>query len=154
LMAKITDKIVNLIEPVVTDMGYELVGVEYIASGKHSVLRVYIDSDMGVGINDCEKVSRQISAIFDVEDPITGQYNLEVSSPGIERPLFNISHYQRFLGSEVKLRMVRPINGQRKFRGTIGSVSEVHNTIELLTELESVTLEIEMIERANLVANF
>ena len=74
-MAKITDKITNLIKPVVTDMDYELVGVEYIASGKHSVLRVYIDSDTGVGVNDCEKVSRQVSAIFDGEDPITGQYN-------------------------------------------------------------------------------
>jgi ribosome maturation factor RimP len=153
-MAKITDKITNLIKPVVTDMDYELVGVEYIASGKHSVLRVYIDSDTGVGVNDCEKVSRQVSAIFDVEDPITGQYNLEVSSPGIERPLFNISHYQRFLGSDIKLRTVRPINGQRKFRGTIGSVSETEKTIELLTEIDTVKLEVDMIEKANLVADY
>ena len=153
-MAKITDKITNLIKPVVIDMDYELVGVEYIASGKYSVLRVYIDSDTGVGINDCEKVSRQVSAIFDVEDPITGQYNLEVSSPGIERPLFNISHYQRFLGSDIKLRTVRPINGQRKFRGTIGSVSETEKTIELLTGIDTVKLEVDMIEKANLVADY
>ncbi len=153
-MAKITDKIIDLINPVIGDMGYELVGVEYVASGKHSILRVYIDIDNGIGIEDCEKVSRQLSAIFDVEDPISGQYNLEVSSPGIERPLFHIGHYQRFLGNDIKLRMVRPIDGQRKFSGTIGSVSEVNNTIELVTELGPVTLDIDMIEKANLVADF
>jgi ribosome maturation factor RimP len=130
------------------------VGVEYVASGKHSVLRIYIDSDEGIGIDDCEAVSRQVSAIFDVEDPISGHYNLEVSSPGIERPLFNIGHYRRFLGNDIKLRTVRPINGQRKFSGTIGSVSDTNNTIELLTEIDSITLEIDMIEKANLVANF
>jgi|TARA_B100001105_G_scaffold111105_1_gene89133 ribosome maturation factor RimP len=153
-MAKITDKIVNLIEPVLIDMGFELVGVEYISSGKHSVLRIYIDSDTGIGVDDCEKVSRQVSAIFDVEDPISSHYNLEVSSPGIERPLFKLSHYQRFLGNEIKLRLVRPINGQRKFSGSIGSVSEVNNTIELMTEVGTVTLDIGMIEKANLIANF
>jgi ribosome maturation factor RimP len=153
-MAKITDKIVNLIEPVLIDMGFELVGVEYISSGKHSVLRIYIDSDTGIGVDDCEKVSRQVSAIFDVEDPISSHYNLEVSSPGIERPLFKLSHYQRFLGNEIKLRLVRPINGQRKFSGSIGSVSEVNNTIELMTEVGAVTLDIGMIEKANLIANF
>ncbi len=153
-MAKITDKIIDLINPVIGDMGYELVGVEYVASGKHSILRVYIDIDNGIGIEDCEKVSRQLSAIFDVEDPISGQYNLEVSSPGIERPLFHIGHYQRFLGNDIKLRTVRPIDGQRKFSGTIGSVSEVNNTIELVTELGPVTLDIDMIEKANLVADF
>ena len=153
-MAKIADKIKALIDPVIIDMGYELVGIEYIASGKHSILRVYIDSDNGIGLDDCETVSRQISAIFDVEDPITDQYNLEVSSPGVERPLFHIGHYQRFLGHDVKLRLVRPIDGQRKFNGAIGSVSETDNSVELVTELGPVTLDIELIEKANLVAHF
>ncbi|HIB28847.1 ribosome maturation factor RimP [Candidatus Thioglobus sp.] len=153
-MAKITEKITSLIGPVLEDMGYELVGIEYIASGKHSTLRIFIDTDHGIGIEDCEKASHQLSAIFDVEDPITGQYNLEVSSPGIERPLFHIGHYQRFLGNDISLRMVRPINKQRKFKGSIGSVSELDNTIELITELGSVTLDIDMIEKANLIADF
>jgi len=104
-MAKITEKITNLIDPVVKDMGYELVGVEYVASGKHSILRIFIDTEHGIGIEDCEKVSHQLSAVFDVEDPIAGQYNLEVSSPGIERPLFHIGHYQRFLGNDISLRL-------------------------------------------------
>ncbi|MDG2353891.1 MAG: ribosome maturation factor RimP [Gammaproteobacteria bacterium] len=153
-MAKIADKIQVLINPVINDMGYELVGIEYVASGKHSTLRIYIDSDNGIGVDDCETVSRQVSAILDVEDPITNQYNLEVSSPGVERPLFHIGHYQRFLGHDIKLRLVRPINGQRKFVGAIGSVSETDNSVELVTELGPVMLDIELIEKANLVANF
>ena len=153
-MAKITEKITDLINPVLEDMGYELVGVEYAAGGKHTILRVFIDTDNGIGIDDCEKVSHQLSAIFDVEDPIASQYNLEISSPGIERPLFHIGHYQRFLGNDVSLRLVRPINGQRKFKGAIGSVSEVSHTIELVTELGPITLDIDMIEKANLIADF
>ena len=153
-MAKIADKVFSTINPIIIDMGYELLGIEYVASGKHSVLRLYIDSEEGVGVNDCETVSRQVSAIMDVEEPITGQYNLEVSSPGIERPLFVISHYQRFLGHDVCLRTYRPIDGRRNFTGSIGSVGESSNTIELVTELGSVTLEIDLIEKANLVAHF
>ena len=153
-MAKISDKVVALINPSINDLGYELVGVEYVASGKHSILRLYIDSEEGIGVDDCEVVSRQVSAIMDVEDPISGQYNLEVSSPGIERPLFSIAHYQRFLGHDVRLRTFRPIDGRRNFTGAIGSVSEDSNSLELVTELGPVTLEIDLIEKANLVAHF
>ena len=152
-MAKIADKVLSILNPSVNDLGYELLGVEYMPSGKRSILRLYIDSEKGIGVNDCEVVSRQVSAIMDVEDPISGQYNLEVSSPGIDRPLFNIEHYMRFLGHEVRIRTYRPVEGRRKFTGTIGSVSEKSNTLELLTELGSVTLDIDLIEKANLVAH-
>ncbi len=153
-MAKNTDKITNLIAPSIEDLGYELVGVEHIASGKHSVVRIYIDSDNGIGVDDCATVSHQISSIFDVEDPITEQYNLEVSSPGVERPLFHIGHYQRFLGHDIKLRLLRSIEGQRKFSGAIGSVSEADGSIELITELGPVVLDIDLIDKANLIAHF
>ena len=153
-MAKIADKVFSIINPIVNDMGYELLGIEYVASGKHSVLRLYIDCEEGVGVDDCEAVSRQVSAIMDVEDPISGHYNLEVSSPGIERPLFSIAHYMRFLGHEVHIKTYRPIDGRRKHTGTIGSVSEKSNSLELVTELDSVTLDIDLIEKANLVAHF
>ncbi len=153
-MAKIADKVLSILNPSVHDLGYELLGVEYVPSGKHSILRLYIDSDKGIGVNDCEVVSRQVSAIMDVEDPISGQYNLEVSSPGIERPLFRIAHYMRFLGHEVRVKTYRPIDGRRKYTGTIGSVSEKSNSLELVTELDSVTLDIDLIEKANLVAHF
>ena len=153
-MAKIADRVFSTINPIVIDMGYELLGIEYVASGKHSVLRVYIDCEEGIGVNDCETVSRQVSSLMDVEDPINGQYNLEVSSPGIERPLFVIAHYQRFLGHDIRLRIYRPIDGKRNFTGSIGSVSETNNTIELVTELGPVTLDIGLIEKANLIAHF
>lgn len=153
-VAKVADKVLSIINPSVHELGYELLGVEYVPSGKHSILRLYIDSEKGIGVDDCEIVSRQVSAIMDVEDPISGQYNLEVSSPGIERPLFNIVHYMRFLGHEVCIRTYRPIEGRRKFTGTIGSISEKSNTLELLTELGPVTLDIDLIEKANLVAHF
>ena len=153
-MAKIADKVFSTINPIVIDMGYELLGIEYVASGKHSVLRLYIDCEKGVRVSDCETVSRQVSSIMDVEDPISGQYNLEVSSPGIERPLFVIAHYQRFLGHDIRLRTYRPIDGKRNFTGSIGSVSEINNTIELVTELGPVTVDIGLIEKANLIAHF
>ena len=153
-MAKISDKVFSIINPIVIDMGYELLGIEYVGSGKYSVLRLYIDCEEGVGVNDCETVSRQVSSIMDVEDPINGQYNLEVSSPGIERPLFVIAHYQRFLGYDIRLRTYRPIDGKRNFTGCIGSVGEISNTIELVTEIGPVTLDIGLIEKANLVAHY
>ena len=153
-MAKIADRVFSTINPIVVDMGYVLLGIEYVASGKHSVLRLYIDCEKGIRVNDCETVSRQVSSIMDVEDPISGQYNLEVSSPGIERPLFVIGHYQRFLGHDVCLRTYRPIDGRRNFTGCIGSVGETSNTIELVTELGPITLDIGLIEKANLVAHF
>ena len=153
-MDTIADKVFSIINPIVIDMGYELLGIEYVGSGKYSVLRLYIDCEEGVGVNDCETVSRQVSSIMDVEDPISGQYNLEVSSPGIERPLFVIAHYQRFLGYDVRLRTYRPIGGKRNFTGCIGSVGKTNNTIELVTELGPVILDIGLIEKANLVAHF
>ena len=153
-MAKIADKVFAIINSSINELGYELLGIEYISSGKHSGLRLYIDRDEGIGVNDCETVSRQVSAIMDVEDPISGQYNLEVSSPGIERPLFIVAHYQRFLGHDVRIRTYRPIDGRRNFTGAIGSVSETSNSFELVTELGPVTLDIDLIEKANLVAHF
>ena len=153
-MAKMAEKVFSIINPIVIDMGYELLGIEYVASGKHTVLRLYIDCEEGIKVDDCETVSRQVSSIMDVEDPISGQYNLEVSSPGIERPLFVVEHYQRFLGHDVRLRTYRLIDGKRNFTGCIGSVSEITNTIELITDLGSVTLDIGLIEKANLVAHF
>ncbi len=153
-MAKIADKVLSIINPSIQDLGYELLGIEYVPSGKHSILRLYIDSEDGIGVDDCEIVSRQVSAIMDVEDPISGQYNLEVSSPGIERPLFVVAHYMRFLGHDVRLRTYRPVEGRRNFTGAIGSVSEKSNSLELVTELGPVTLDLDLIEKANLVAHF
>ena len=117
-------EIEQLIKPTLESMGYELWGCDYLAQGKHSLLRVYIDKADGIGIEDCEKTSRQVSAILDVEDPISGNYSLEVSSPGIPRPLFHSSQYQRYVGMEAQIKLFKPVNAMRKFVGTIVSVDE------------------------------
>ncbi|PWY56662.1 ribosome maturation factor RimP [Legionella qingyii] len=120
----IQDELEHLLAPTINDMGYELWGCEYLSQGKHSLLRIYIDKADGIGIEDCEAVSHQVSALLDVEDPISGNYSLEVSSPGIPRPLFKNWQYQRYIGHEVQIKTFKPIEGKRKLLGTIVSVSE------------------------------
>jgi ribosome maturation factor RimP len=109
----------QLIEPAVRALGYELVGVEYMPQGRHSLLRIYIDSPHGIGLEDCEKVSHQVSGVLDVEDPVHGHYDLEVSSPGLDRPLFSPEHFVKYAGNTVKIRLQTPIAGQRNFTGVL-----------------------------------
>ena len=109
--------VTELIDTTIQALGVELWGVELLQQGKYSLLRIYIEREEGVTIEDCEKVSRQISALLDVEDPIAGEYTLEVSSPGMDRPLFTIEQYSQFIGSEVELKLRRPLDGRRKFKG-------------------------------------
>jgi ribosome maturation factor RimP len=112
----------KLLEPVVTGMGYELWGVEFIRYRNSSLLRVYIDLPEGIQVSDCERVSRQVSAVMDVEDPIRGQYTLEVSSPGLDRYLFRLPQYPRFIGTMVKIRLLRPLGQRRNFTAILKAV--------------------------------
>lgn len=140
----------DLIRPTVTALGLELWGVEHVVQGRFSVLRVYIDKGGdGVTIDDCEKVSRQISGIFDVEDPIAGEYTLEVSSPGMDRPLFELGQFERYVGSVVTVRLRSPLEGRRKFKGVIQKV-EV-DAIRLLVDDKEFVLPASAIDKANLV---
>ncbi len=123
MSARAAERIESLIEPAVTALGYELVGVEYAPLGHGGVLRVYIDKPGGVTLDDCARVSHQVSGVLDVEDPIHSHYDLEVSSPGIERPLFRVEHYTRFAGERVRIRTFAPIAGQRNFTGVLRGVS-------------------------------
>ena len=118
------DEIEQLLKPSIESMGYVLWGCEYLAQGKHSLLRVYIDKADGIGIDDCEQVGRQVSALLDVEDPIPGNYSLEISSPGIPRPLLSNWQYQRYIGQDAHIKLFKPVVGKRKFIGTIVSVNE------------------------------
>lgn len=127
----------QMIKPTVEEMGYVLWGCEYLAQGKHSLLRVYIDKKDGIGIADCEQVSRRINALLDVEDPIPGNYHLEVSSPGIPRPLFSGWQYQDCIGKEVQIKLMKPVEGKRKFTGTIVAV----NDSNVLLDVGGVQLE-------------
>ena len=109
----------DLLRPTVDGMGCELLGVERTRGGNGPLIRVYIDTDAGITVDDCERVSRQIGDVLDVEDAIPGNYRLEVSSPGLDRPLFTLEHYQRYLGAEVKMRLRMGIDGRRNLTGRL-----------------------------------
>ena len=142
------DELVQLIQPTINNMGYELWGCEYLSQGKHSLLRIYIDKPEGIGIEDCQEVSKQISALLDVEDPISGNYSLEISSPGIPKPLFSSWQYKRYIGQMIQVKTFKPVNGKRKFSGIIVSVSE--STVVLEINNEHQELLFSNIVRANL----
>lgn len=141
--------VTELIDTTIQALGLDLWGVELLQQGKYSLLRIYIEREEGVTIEDCEKVSRQVSALLDVEDPIAGEYTLEVSSPGMDRPLFSIEHYSQYVGSEVDLKLRRPIDGRRKFKGQIIKVSG--DIVGLLVEGSEYDLEFSDIEKASIV---
>ena len=130
-MLMIKDELEDLLLPTITDMGYELWGCEYLSQGRHSLLRIYIDKSNGISIDDCQEVSKRVSALLDVEDPIPGNYSLEVSSPGIPRPLFKCCQYNRYIGCQVQIKTFKPVDGKRKLLGTLISASEDSVVLEI-----------------------
>lgn len=142
----------DLLEPVVTGLGYELVEIEYQPNPKHGVLRIFIDQPDGIQLDDCQEVSNQVSALLDVEDPIPGHYNLEVSSPGLDRPLNKVEDFERFTGEMVKIKTGMAIDGQRNFKGLLRGIEGDDITIEF--DGKQVTLPLASIEKARLVPDF
>lgn len=114
----------TLLTPIVEDLGCQLWACEKISQGKYSILRVYIDKPEGINIEDCERVSREISVLLDVQSPITGDYTLEVSSPGLNRPLFKKEHFQRYINSEIQVQVRQPIDKCRKFSAKLMEVRD------------------------------
>jgi ribosome maturation factor RimP len=141
----------ELIEPAVTVLGFELVGVEFI-HGKSGLLRVYIDHPDGISVDDCQAVSHQVSGVLDVEDPIRGEYTLEVSSPGLDRPLFQARDFERFAGNQVDLRLLAPVNGRRKFKGVLGGLRD--GQVVLQMDDEELVVALDEIDRARLVPDY
>lgn len=141
-----------LLAPVVEALGYQCWGIEFIAQGRHSVLRVFIDHDNGILIEDCEKVSRQLSGVLDVEDPISAEYTLEVSSPGMDRPLFTLEQFAKHVGEQVKIRLRGPFEGRRNFQGLLRGVED--QDVVVLVEDHEYLLPVEMIDKANIVPVF
>jgi ribosome maturation factor RimP len=139
----------DMIEPVIELLGYELVACELIPQGGRSILRIYIDSAEGVTIRDCELVSRQVSAALDVEDPIMGNYDLEVSSPGADRLLVKEAHFQRFVGRRIKVKLRQARNGRSNYGGTLQSVFE--GEITVIVDGDAYVLPIADIDKAKLV---
>lgn len=161
---KATD-IAALLSPTVQSLGLELLGVEYLPAPGGAVLRLYIDrpeAEAGegearhVGIEDCEAVSREVSAQLDVEDPISGHYTLEVSSPGVDRPLFTPAQCARFLGEQAKVVLKLPQDGRRRFQGRIAAVDGDHVAFEIEAKPENATLSVafDNIEKARLVPDW
>ncbi|PSV37030.1 ribosome maturation factor RimP [Photobacterium sp. GB-210] len=151
-MTALETQLTEMLEPSVLALGYELVGLEFIRAGEHSTLRVFIDHENGINVDDCAEVSRQISAVIDVEDPITVAYNLEVSSPGLERPLFKAAHYQQFVGHEANIVLKMAMGNRRKWKGDIVAVEGELITLKVDGNEESFALS--NISKANLVPKF
>lgn len=126
--------------------------VEFISQGRHSVLRVYIDRPEGILIDDCEAVSRQVSGILDVEDPISGEYTLEVSSPGMDRPLFTLEQFAKHAGEQVKIRLRSPYEGRRNYQGILRGVEE--QDVVVLVDDHEYLLPIDSIDKANIIPRF
>ena len=152
-MSAKTEALTELIEPVVESFELKLWGFQYMAQGGHSLLRIFIDSENGINVDDCAKVSRQLSAVLDVEDPISGKYTLEVSSPGLDRPLFKIEQYSVYIGSTIKVKLSRAIEGQKKFKAALVAVDEVQQSIEIELNGESISIDFINIDKASLVGN-
>ncbi len=143
------DELAALLEPTVEGLGYELADLEVKLGGKSGVVRLFIDKPDGITLDDCEKVSLAVSALLDVEDPLPGHYDLEVSSPGLNRKLTKPAHFERFAGEVVKVEMRFPIEGRKRFRGQLKS----SNADNILVEVDGVehSLPIATIDTARLV---
>ena len=139
----------SLIEPVVTGMGVELWGVEYLTQGRYSVLKIFIDSENGIDVDDCASVSRQVGSLLDVEEPLRGQYTLEVSSPGMDRRLFTFEQFDLMKGFQVKLKLNKPFDGKKRFTGLL--VGTEDKEVVLRVGEEETLFPYEMIDRANVV---
>ena len=126
-----SDELQQLLEPTIERLGYELTDLEVRLGGRGGLLRLTIDKPDGIDLNDCETVSQAVSALLDVEDPIATDYSLEVSSPGLDRKLTKVEHFQRFEGETLKVTMRFPIEGRRRFRGKLLSSDEENIVVEV-----------------------
>jgi len=147
------DRLKSMLEPVVEALGYELVLLEFNPHGGSATLRLFIDAPGGITLGDCESVSREVEGLLDVEDPIPQNYRLEVSSPGLDRPLVKPAHYERFAGSSAKVQLVAPRDGRRKFQGVLRGLRGENVLLET-PDAGTVELALSEIERARLVPDY
>ena len=150
-LAILEQQLTEMIGAPVAALGFELVGIEYIR-GRHSTLRIYIDSESGITVDDCADVSHQVSAVLDVEDPITEAYTLEVSSPGLDRPLFTVEHFRQFIDEDVVFTLRMAIQNRRKWSGKIKAVEG--ETITVQVDGKDEIFAFGNIQKANLIPKF
>lgn len=147
-----SQRLARIVEPVIEGLGYELWHLELEGAGSNRVLRLYIDGPEGIDLEDCEAVSQEASAALDVADPLPGQFRLEVSSPGLDRPLVTEDHFRRFVGQAAKVRLYAPVDGQRRFVGVIRGIDD--DELRLDCDGEEVKLPRSAIAKARLVPEF
>lgn len=143
------EAIQEIVEPVVQALGLHLWGVEYLAQGRHTLLRIYLDKEGGINIEDCAEASRQISSILDVEDPISGEYTLEVSSPGLDRTLFTLEQCRAYAGAMVKLRLTESFEGRRNFSGLLKGTAD--DEVILVVDDNEYAFPFEQVEKVTVV---
>ena len=143
------EELTKLLEPAIEQLGYELSDLEMNIGARDGVIRLFIDKADGVGLEDCETVSSQISALLDVEDLVPGHYVLEVSSPGLDRRLTKPEHFQRFMGEDVRVKLRFPIEGRRNFRGALKAADK--ENIEVEVDGEPHRLPMATIQSARLI---
>ncbi len=151
-MKQAPEHLVNLIEPIVEGMGYECVGVEYVPHGKNGLLRIYIDSESGILLDDCTRVSHQVSGVLDVEDPISNNYQLEVSSPGVDRPFFKLAQFEKYIGSQVQLNLFKPVNKKRRVIAQIKTIKD--GKVQFLVDDELLEIPLSAMSKARLVPEY
>jgi ribosome maturation factor RimP len=148
----LTTKICDLIKPIVNAMGYDLWGCELLKNPGRFIVRIYIDSDNGVKLEDCRRVSKQVSAILDVENIILSRYDLEVSSPGMDRFLYTEDQYRKFVNSEVRIRLSVPMAGKRTYTGKI--IEVIAGNVKVNTPEGVITIPIDSIEKTKIIPQF
>ena len=139
-------QLAQLLQPTIEDMGYTLWGIELISPGRRPTVRIYIDADAGVNVDDCAQVSHQVSGVLDVEDPINGEYTLEVSSPGVDRLLFRAEQYVPYVGEIVDMRLRLPVDGRRRFKGILVAVDA--ETVVVNIDDQEFRLPLRSVDRA------
>lgn len=151
-MATLEQKLQDLLQGSVEDLGCELWGIECQRVGRYLTVRLFIDKEGGVTVEDCADVSRQVSAVLDVEDPIADKYNLEVSSPGLDRPLFTLAQYTRYVGQEIVVHLRIPVADRRKWQGELAKIE--NDMITLILDKQEQVLAFGNIQKANVVPKF
>ncbi|AWP53746.1 ribosome maturation factor RimP [Haemophilus influenzae] len=151
-MATLEQNLQEMLQDAVEDLGCELWGIECQRTGRFMTVRLFIDKDGGVTVDDCADVSRQVSAILDVEDPIADKYNLEVSSPGLDRPLFTLSQFERYIGQDIAVHLRIPVMERRKWQGKLERIEK--DMITLIVDNQEQILVFGNIQKANVVAKF
>lgn len=146
------ERLLTMLEPAIQGMGFELVELEFRDNPADGLLRIYIDRADGITVDDCEFVSHQISGVLDVEDPIPFAYALEVSSPGLDRPLRTVEHFRRFAGETVKIHLDAPMDGRRRYKGTLIGIED--NVVTVNVDGEEFALPLERIAKARVVPTF